>query len=87
MSTPDERFELVTKSIESVRDLTKDLSAIGVYDEDEYKAAGLLLKSLNRAMFILDPKRADEYIKDMLSDFANELDGVPQRPEGGGLYL
>lgn len=84
MSTADERFDLAVKSVENIRSLTKDLSAIGVFDAEEYKAAEVMLKSLNRALFILNPERAEEYVSGVIKEVMKDH---PAQAEEGGLYL
>lgn len=85
MSTAEERFDLAVQSVENVRSLTKDLNTIGVFDAEEYKAAEVILRSLNKALYILDPKRADEYVKGVIKEV--EKDFSVQQPESNGLYL
>jgi hypothetical protein len=87
MSTPEERFDLVVESIEATRALTKNLSTIGIYDAEEYKSFEVILKALNRAMYVLDPVRADEYIKGVLDDYVKEAAPRPSEKEEAGLYL
>lgn len=68
MSTAEERFDLALKSVEMVTNLAEDMNKIGIYGEDEFKSAAVLLMSLSRAMNILDPDRAKEYREDVLSN-------------------
>jgi hypothetical protein len=84
MSTADERFDLAVQSVENVRSLTKDLSTIGVFDTEEYKAAEVILRSLNRALFILDPERAEEYVKGIVNEV---MGGGQAKQSEAGLYL
>ena len=85
MSTAEERFDLAVQSVENVRSLTKDLNTIGVFDAEEYKAAEVILRSLNKALFILDPVRAEEYVKGVVKEV---MRNVPDKATSeAGLYL
>lgn len=89
----DERFDLAENSVEKVMDLMKDMKEIGVYDNEEYKAAAILLLSLSRAMKVLDPKRADAYMRDALDKAMSEAHtqgidlGATQFGQNFGQYL
>jgi hypothetical protein len=74
MSSVEERFELARQSVEAVSQITKDMHAIGVYDEPEYKAAAVLLITLTRAMVVLDPDKTRDYSKQALADAAKNPD-------------
>jgi len=87
MTTASERFELAIKAVESVQALTQDLHTIGVYDKEEFDAAGVIVKSLNRALYILDPERADEYVKGVLEGYMKEHGGQLPATSGLGQYL
>lgn len=67
MSTADERFELARTTTDKMVDLAEAFNTIGIYGEEEFKAAATLLMSLSRAMTILDPDKAKEYREGVLS--------------------
>lgn len=84
MSTAEERFELAKSAVEAVSQVTKDMHAIGVYDEPEYKAAAVLLITLTRAMVVLDPEKTREYSKESLE--AAKSDILANRPDLASLF-
>jgi len=84
MSTAEQRFDLAVKSVETIRSLTKDLSTIGIFDTEEYKAAEVIMRSLNRALYILDPERAEEYVKGIIKEVVGDS---PSEKMDAGLYL
>jgi hypothetical protein len=61
-------------------------NSIGIYGEEEFKAAATLLMSLSRAMTILDPEKAKEYRENVLAKA-----GIRQSNDlsvaSGGQYL
>jgi hypothetical protein len=67
MSTAEERFELARSTTDKMVDMAEAFNSIGIYGEEEFKAAATLLMSLSRAMTILDPEKAKEYREDVLS--------------------
>ncbi|AVD99282.1 hypothetical protein SEA_BILLNYE_80 [Streptomyces phage BillNye] len=86
MSTADERYELARSATDKMVDLAETFNQIGIYGEDEFKAAATLLMSLSRAMTILDPDKAKEYRESVLAQH-----GLGKAPGGidfaGGQYL
>lgn len=83
MSTVEERFELAKGAVEAVSQVTKDMHAIGVYDEMEYKAAALLLVTLTRAMVVLDPEKTRDYSKQALEEAKTDI--LKNRPDLAGM--
>ncbi|WMI33486.1 hypothetical protein SEA_PHREDRICK_90 [Streptomyces phage Phredrick] len=83
MSTVEERFELARKSVENIAQVTKDMHAIGVYDEPEYKAAAVLLITLTRAMVVLDPEKTRDYSKQALEEAKTDI--LKNRPDLAGM--
>jgi hypothetical protein len=84
MTTADERFELARETTDKMVDLAQSFNDIGIYGEDEFKAAATLLVSLNRAMTILDPDKAKAYRESVLTQAG--LAG-PAPDVAGGQYL
>ena len=63
MSTVDERFDKVVEQIESVLGVLNVLKDLGIYGRDEMTAGVTLMATLERAIRVLDPERAMQYIK------------------------
>ncbi|UTN92344.1 hypothetical protein SEA_STIGMA_89 [Streptomyces phage Stigma] len=83
MSSVEERFELARNAVEAVSQVTKDMHAIGVYDEPEYRAAAVLLITLSRAMVVLDPEKTRDYSKQALEEAKSDI--LKTRPDLAGL--
>ena len=100
MSTVDERFDKIVEQIESVLAVLKVLKDMGIYGRDEMAAGVALMATLERAMRVLDPERAIEYIKtemektlaekpapSPLDNLLNELQNAMGGNPNTGLYL
>ncbi len=86
MSTADERFEMAREATDSMVNLAEAFNSIGIYGEDEFKAAAVLLVSLSRAMTILDPEKAKAYREDVLTKAGFNTPG-PGLDVAAGQYL
>jgi len=82
MSTPQERYDLAVESVEAISRITRNMADIGIYGVEELKAAAVIVVALTRAMSVLDPVAADEYIQKALKENPQGLE-----PKSNGMYL
>lgn len=100
MSTVEERFDTVVEQVESVIAVLNVLKDMGIYGQTEAAAGIALMTTLERAMRVLDPERAIEYVRSemekvaankpapsALDNLISELQGVMGGNQDTGLYL
>lgn len=64
MSTAEERFDTIVDGIESVTKVLYSLDELGLYGKMEYSAGVALLDTFERAIKVLDPEKAEQYLTD-----------------------
>lgn len=63
MSTVEERYQKAVAGVESIVAVLTDLRDLGIYGKEELSAGVVLITTLERAMRVLDPEKAEEYAK------------------------
>jgi len=85
--TPSEKFEVAKTGVETLNQLARDMEDIGIGDELEHKAIGILAGSLFKAMRVLDTAEARRYAEGIAGAYKNYLDQLDVQTKPTGQYL